>query len=112
MSYHERFFEMSNTLSVRLSSHKTGEESWFEGTVSIVGLKPTKLARRSDGNTRFPTKSAVSGAARNLAKSLGFSDISVVDSESKKAKPKACAGVKTACKRSVKQPASQVVSKK
>lgn len=72
---------MSNTLSVKLASRKSGETSWYEGTVSIVGLKPTKLARRSDGSTAFPTKAAVSGAARNLAKSLGFSDVDLADSD-------------------------------
>jgi hypothetical protein len=61
-----------NTLSVKISNSKNGG---FEGTVSILGLKPTKLARKIDGKTNFPTKSSVSGAARNLAKSLGFSDI-------------------------------------
>jgi hypothetical protein len=70
---------MSNTLSVRVASHKTETGEWYEGTVSIAGLKPTKLARRSDGSTQFPTKSAVSGAARNLAKSLGFTDVDVND---------------------------------
>jgi hypothetical protein len=71
---------MSNTLSVRVASRKSETGEWYEGTVSIAGLKPTKLARRSDGSTQFPTKSAVSGAARNLAKSLGFTDVDVNDS--------------------------------
>ena len=63
---------MKNTLSVKITSSKNGG---FEGTVSIMGLRPTKLARKIDGKTSFPTKASVSGAARNLAKSLGFSDI-------------------------------------
>ena len=71
---------MSNTLSVRVVSRKSDAGEYFEGTVSIAGLKPAKLARRSDGSTQFPTKSAVSGAARNLAKSLGFADVDVNDS--------------------------------
>lgn len=80
---------MSNTLSVRVASRKTETGEWFEGTVSIAGLKPTKLARRSDGSTQFPTKSAVSGAARNLAKSLGFTDVDVNDSSKTTALKKA-----------------------
>lgn len=63
---------MKNTLSVKITSLKSGG---FEGTVNIMGLKPTKLARKIDGRTSFPTKASVSGAARSLAKSLGFSDI-------------------------------------
>lgn len=65
---------MKNTLSVKITSSKGGG---YEGTVNITGLRPTKLARKIDGKTNFPTKSSVSGAARNLAKSLGFSDIDV-----------------------------------
>lgn len=92
---------MSNTLSVKLASRKSGETSWYEGTVSIVGLKPTKLARRSDGSTQFPTKSAVSGAARNLAKSLGFADVDVADSVAPKAAKKSVKSAKkTASKKS------------
>lgn len=94
---------MSNTLSVKLASRKSGESSWYEGTVSIAGLKPTKLARRSDGSTQFPTKSAVSGAARNLAKSLGFSDVELADS--------AAAAKKSATKSASKKSAPKTASK-
>lgn len=69
----------SNTLSVKVVGRKTDSGEYYEGTVSITGLKPTKLARRSDGSTQFPSKSAVSGAARNLAKALGFADVDVTD---------------------------------
>ena len=85
---------MSNTLSVRVASRKSETGEWYEGTVSIAGLKPTKLARRSDGSTQFPTKSAVSGAARNLAKSLGFTDVDVNDGS------KAATTLKKAAKKS------------
>lgn len=88
---------MSNTLSVRVTSRKNDTGEFYEGTVNIAGLKPTKLARRSDGSTQFPTKSAVSGAARNLAKALGFADVEVVDA-SKTAV--AAAGLKKAAKKS------------
>lgn len=86
---------MSNTLTVRLSTKKrtvtegTEPENYFEGTVTIAGLKPTKLARKSDGSTQFPTKAAVSGAARNLAKSLGFADVEVADATASKVAAKA-----------------------
>ena len=89
---------MSNTLSVKVSSRKSDAGDYYEGTVSIAGLKPTKLARRSDGSTQFPTKSAVSGAARNLAKSLGFTDVDVSDTT--KAVTKAAPAVKAAAKKS------------
>ena len=70
---------MSNVLTVKVSNRKTSTAEWYEGTVSINGLKPTKLARRADGSTQFPSKSALSTAARNLAKTLGFSDVEVND---------------------------------
>lgn len=65
---------MSNTLSVKITNSKKGG---FEGTVNIVGLKPTKLARKIDGKTNFPSKASVNGAARSLAKSLGFNSVEV-----------------------------------
>ena len=95
---------MSNTLSVRLSSRKTATENWYEGTVSIAGLKPAKLARRSDGSTQFTTKSAVSGAARNLAKSLGFADVVVTDSDVKQKTEKVAAKKTVAKKATVAKP--------
>ena len=100
---------MSNTLSVRVASRKSDSGEYYEGTVSIAGLKPAKLARRSDGSTQFPTKSAVSGAARNLAKSLGFTDVDVTDA-SKAAAP----AVKKAAKKSAvkaSKPAAKKTSK-
>jgi len=66
---------MKNTLSVKITSSKDGG---YEGTVNITGLKPTKLARKIDGKTKFPTKASVSGAARTLSKSLGCSDIDLL----------------------------------
>jgi hypothetical protein len=95
---------MSNTLSVRLTGRKTETSEYYEGTVSIVGLKPTKLARRSDGGTQFPNKSAVGGAARALAKSLGFADVAVEDTT----KPKVASVKKAAAKKSpIKKSANQ-----
>jgi len=79
---------MSNTLSVRVTNRKSETGDFYEGTVSITGLKPTKLSRKSDGSTQFPTKSALSGAARNLAKSLGFADVEIQDTTLKVAAKK------------------------
>ena len=97
---------MSNTLSVRVASRKSETGEWYEGTVSIAGLKPTKLARRSDGSTQFPTKSAVSGAARNLAKSLGFTDVDVEDSSKTASTPLKKAAKKSSVKKSKKTASS------
>jgi hypothetical protein len=95
---------MSNTLSVRVTNRKTEAGEWYEGTVSIAGLKPTKLARKADGSTQFPTKSSVTGAARSLAKSLGFSDIDLGEKATAKSVK---APVKTAAKK-----AAVIVKKK
>ena len=67
--------------------------------MSIAGLKPTKLARRSDGSTQFPTRAAVTTAAKALAKSIGYSDVSIEDS-SKPTKPSDSATSKVAAKKS------------
>jgi hypothetical protein len=92
---------MSNntTMAVRVASRKTESGQYFEGTVSIAGLKPTKLARRSDGSTQFSTRAAVTTAAKALAKSIGYSDVSVEDS-SKPAKASESGASKVAAKKS------------
>lgn len=90
----------ANTLSVKVTSRKSETSSFFEGTVSIQGLKPTKLARKADGSTQFPTKSALSGAARNVAKALGFSDVDMIDTTAPKQ------AVKKAAKKSAKTASS------
>lgn len=66
---------MANTLQVKVSSRREGQNEWYEGTVSISGVKPTKLCRKSDGSTRFATRSSLTGAARNLAQSLGYNGV-------------------------------------
>ena len=88
-----------NTMTVRVANRKTESGQYFEGTVSIAGLKPTKLARRSDGSTQFPTRAAVTTAAKALAKSIGYSDVSIEDS-SKSTKPSDSATSKVAAKKS------------
>jgi hypothetical protein len=70
----ERSKEMSE-LSVVVKEKSKDRSQWFEATVSIEGLRPTKLARKSDGCTKFTTRSAVSGAARRLAVSLGYDGV-------------------------------------
>lgn len=74
---------MSNTLSVRVSSKKNDNNEWYEGTISIEGVKPTKLVRPTDGTVKFPTKSAVSCQAKKFAKSLGFNDVDIQDTTKK-----------------------------
>jgi hypothetical protein len=99
---------MSNTLSVKVASRSSNGEEWYEGTVSIAGLKPTKLARKSDGSTRFPTRSAVGGAARNLAKALGFSDVDLNDGSKATASTVKKAAKKSATKNTTPTPTPSV----
>lgn len=67
----------TNELPVKVSQRQSGVEQWYEGTVSISGLQPTKLARKSDGSTRFTTRSSLTNAARTLAKTLGYNGVAV-----------------------------------
>lgn len=87
---------MSNALEVKVTSRKSEGQEWWEGTVALDGAKPTKLARKSDGSTRFTSRSAVQGAARRFAERYGYSDVDFGAKE--EAKP----AVKKAAKRSVK----------
>ena len=70
---------MSNTLTVRLTSRKTAEGEYYEATADICGVRPTKLVRRTDNTTRFPTKSSAQGAIRNFAKTYNFTSVNIVD---------------------------------
>jgi hypothetical protein len=54
-------------------------QTLFEGTVTLPGAKPFKICRRSDNETRFSSRSALSTAARSFAKSVGFAGIELVD---------------------------------
>jgi len=83
-----RKVQMSNTLPVTLSIKKNDTTEWYEGTISIEGVKPTKLIRPTDGSVKFPTKSAVSCQAKKFAKSLGFNDVDIQDATKKCAKKK------------------------
>jgi hypothetical protein len=66
---------ITNDLQVKVSERQSDSGQWYEGTVSICGLQPTKLARKSDGCTKFTTRSSLTGAARNLAKTLGYNGV-------------------------------------
>jgi hypothetical protein len=86
----------TNELQVKVSERQSGSEQWYEATVSICGLQPTKLARKSDGSTRFTTRSSLTGAARNLAKTLGYNGVAV--EEPRRVAAKASSTSKTASK--------------
>lgn len=58
---------MSNSLVVSVAAKGEG----FVGTVSLPGLKPTKLARK-DGETVFGTRGALNTVARSVAKRLAL----------------------------------------
>jgi len=97
---------MSNTLSVRVSVCKSTAGDYYEGTANILGVRPTKLVRQADNTTRFPTRSAVAGRARNVAKALGYSDVTIVDANTIAANAK-----KAAKKSSVATKSSQKTQK-
>lgn len=95
---------MSNALEVKVTSRKSEGQEWWEGTVTLDGAKATKLSRKSDGSTRFTSRSAVQGAARRFAERYGYSDVDF--GASNEAKP----AVKKAAKRSVKATSSTPAS--
>lgn len=70
---------MTNVLDVNVNSTKFANCDYFEGTVRVDGLKPTKLEKRADGSTRFQTRSALITAAKCLATNLGYNNIQIVE---------------------------------
>tara|TARA_Y100000034_G_C6887359_1_gene407589 strand:- start:1850 stop:2107 length:258 start_codon:yes stop_codon:yes gene_type:complete len=75
-----------SSLQLKITSKTTEGKESFQGTVTIPGLKPTKLARKSDGCSCFSSSSAVRTSARSLAKSLGFDGVDVAAPTKKAAK--------------------------
>jgi len=84
-----------SSLKVKVSEKKSDCGSTYEGTVSISGLKPTKL-QKSDGSTSFPTKAAAMSSARSLGKRL---NCTVVDESTTSMKKAAKKSTKTTAKK-------------
>lgn len=60
---------MKLTVNTKRSSSILGNTEKYEGTVTLPGLKPTKLAK-ADGCTEYGTRSALTQAAQALARNL------------------------------------------
>jgi hypothetical protein len=67
-------------LNVQVSSKKISSSNYFEATVDVDGLRPTKLERKADGSTWFSTRSALITAAKNIAKRLGYNNVRIIES--------------------------------
>ncbi len=94
---------MNNSLNVRISSRSSNNQTVWQGTATIPGLKPSRIVGKSTNSTEFSTRSAVLTSARNLAKSLGFNGIVEAGTT---------AQVKSAAKKSVKTVSVKTPSKK
>jgi len=70
-------------LPVTVSKRKQDGEEYYEGTVQISGVRPTKLVKKSDSTTRFSTRSAVTTSAKTLAKKLGFEGVTITEANAK-----------------------------
>jgi hypothetical protein len=94
-------------LPLKVTTKFKGTKKEFStGTVFIPGLRPTKVSKKKDGSTTFATASAVSSAAKNVAKKLGFSGVDLVTSSKttkkaakKKVKTSKTTGKKTSSKK-------------
>ncbi len=73
------------TVTVR-EKKVNGTPVGFEGTVSVQGLRNTKLVRK-DGTTVFANRSALSASVRSLKKRTGL-DFETVTTITKKAAKK------------------------
>jgi len=108
----ERFSAiMSNTLTVRLTNRKTSEGEYYEATADICGLRPTKLVRRTDNTTRFPTKSSAQGAIRNFAKTYNFTSVNIIDPAAATTQTKKAAKKSTTASRPADKTASATSNK-
>ena len=64
---------MSNATNptVTVSSRSKDGQRFYEGTLKVPGLKPTKLSKLEDNSTQFRTIQALKSNAKGLAKRLG-----------------------------------------
>lgn len=85
------------TLNVTVKQTAVKGETGFVGTVTLPGLKATKLSRK-DGQTLFPTTSALKTVARSTAKRLGL-EVVYTEPTAKKAtkSTKTCSESTTCC---------------
>ena len=91
---------MSKALEVKVTSRKAEGQEWWEATVSLDGAKPTKLTRKSDGSTRYTSRSVVPQAAKRFAERYGYTGVDYGTTEAKPTE------MKKAAKRSVKPTAT------
>jgi hypothetical protein len=66
-------------LNVQVTNKKSSNVVYFEATVGVDGLRPTKLQRKADGSTLFATRSALITAAKNIAKKLGYTNVKITE---------------------------------
>lgn len=66
-------------LNVQVTNKKSSNIVYFEATVDVDGLRPTKLERKVDGSTWFTTRSALITAAKNIAKKLGYTNVRITE---------------------------------
>lgn len=79
---------MSKNLTVKITKRTAnGAESW-EGTVSLPGVAPTKLVKAKTNESKFSTRSALTGAAQRLAERYGFSEVKFEGATEKASAPK------------------------
>ena len=81
------------TLNVTVKQTTVKGETGYTGTVALPGLKATKLARK-DGQTLFPTTSALKSVARGVAKRFGL-QVEYAEPTTKVKKTKDCCGTCT-----------------
>lgn len=74
---------------VKVTSRNRDGREVFEAVVSLPGLRPTKVVRKSDGTTYFGTKAAVLTSARNVVKKMGFVGVEELKPVSKRAAKRA-----------------------
>jgi hypothetical protein len=62
---------MVSAMQVRVTCSSDSLGKYWEGMVTLPGLRPTKL-QKVNGCTRFSTRSAATQAANTLGRRIGF----------------------------------------
>lgn len=89
---------MDNSIVTVRERMKNGSSVGFEGTITVLGMKNTKMTRQ-DGTTVFPTRSALSSSIRSLRKRTGMTleTVSSTSTTMKKAAKKSATRTSKKC---------------
>ena len=80
-----------NLLPVRIRESKKDGVSYYDGTVELAGVLPTKITKSRSRETKFSSRTTLTQSANSFAKRHGYSGVDTDTAKStKRPTTKAC----------------------